>query len=90
MRGWTVRPLEVELQEWLFRLCRRTALHRASFNGKTETAVALVKAGADVNGKDKDGYGFSGRHRDYWLCAPLRSEAFGCWGGEGAGEGRSD
>jgi hypothetical protein len=41
-------------------LCRFTALHRASSNGHTETAIALVKAGADVHGKDDDGYGFSG------------------------------
>ena len=47
---------DVEQQEWLFRLCRRTALHLASYNGKTETAMALVKAGADVDGKANDGY----------------------------------
>ncbi len=41
-------------------LCRRTALHWASKNGKTQTAVALVKAGADVHGKDNNGYGCSG------------------------------
>ncbi len=37
--------------------CRRTALHLASFNGHTETAMALVKAGADVHCKENDGYG---------------------------------
>ncbi len=41
-------------------LCRRTALHLASLNGHTETEMALVKAGADVHGKDNDGYGCSG------------------------------
>jgi ankyrin repeat protein len=54
--GRTVRPLGVELQEWLFGLCRRTALHSASLNGHTETALALVKAGADVHCKTNDGY----------------------------------
>ncbi len=43
-------------------LCRRTALHLASQDGHTETATALVKAGADVRCKDNDGYGFSGQH----------------------------
>jgi ankyrin repeat protein len=33
-------------------LCRRTALHIASSNGHTETAQALVAAGADVHCKD--------------------------------------
>ena len=47
----------VELQEWLFWLCRWTALHFASLNGHTETAMALVKAGADVHCKDNDGCG---------------------------------
>ncbi len=41
-------------------LCRRTPLHSASYNGHTETALALVKAGADVHCKDNKGYGFSG------------------------------
>ena len=41
-------------------LCRRTALHYASLNGHTETAMALVKAGADVHCKANDGCGFSG------------------------------
>ncbi len=54
--GRTVRPLEVELQEWLFWLCRRTALHWASQNGHTETAMALVTAGADVHCKNSNGY----------------------------------
>jgi hypothetical protein len=62
MSGRTVRPVGVELQEWLFRLCRRTALHWASMEGHTETAMALIKAGADVHGKDTNGYGFSGLH----------------------------
>jgi hypothetical protein len=47
----------VELQECLVWLCRRTALHLASLNGHTETALALVEAGADVHCKDNDGYG---------------------------------
>ena len=42
------------------RMCRLTALHWASLNGKTETAMALVKAGADVHCTDNFGYGFSG------------------------------
>ncbi len=58
--GRTVRPLRAELQECLFWLCRWTALHWASLNGHTETAMALVKAGADVHCKDNDGYGCSG------------------------------
>jgi ankyrin repeat protein len=36
--------------------CRQTALHWASNNGHTETAMALAKAGADVHCKDNDGY----------------------------------
>ncbi len=50
----------VELQEWLFWLGRRTALHWASSNGHTETALALVQAGADVHGKNSLGYGSRG------------------------------
>jgi hypothetical protein len=53
----------VELQEWLFWLCRRTAVQDASHNGHTETAMALVKAGADVHSKDNDGCGFRRLHR---------------------------
>jgi hypothetical protein len=49
------------LQEWLVRLCRRMALHSASQNGHTETAMALVKAGADVHCTANDGYGSRGR-----------------------------
>jgi hypothetical protein len=60
--GRTVRPLGVERQEWLLWLCRRTALHFASNNGHTETALALAKAGADVHCKDNEGYGCSGLH----------------------------
>ncbi len=41
-------------------LCRDTALHGASKNGHTETALALVKAGADVHYRNRSGYGFSG------------------------------
>ncbi len=47
----------LELQERRFGLCRRTAVHLASEWGYTQTAVALVKAGADVHCKDNDGYG---------------------------------
>ncbi len=38
-------------------LCRQTALHMASGYGHTETAMALVKANADLGSIDKDGYG---------------------------------
>ncbi len=37
--------------------CRQTALQIASSNGHTETAKALVAAGADVHRQDDDGYG---------------------------------
>ncbi len=50
----------VELQEWLLRPCRDTALHNASCNGHTETAMALVRAGADVHCKANEGCGPSG------------------------------
>ena len=36
---------------------RRTALHLASYYGHTETAKALVAAGADVHRRNNDGYG---------------------------------
>jgi hypothetical protein len=39
------------------RLCSLTALHYASLFGRTETALALVKAGADMHCKDRAGYG---------------------------------
>ena len=54
MSGRTVRPLGAKLQECLFWLCRRTALHLASEKGHTETAMALAKAGADVQCEDND------------------------------------
>ena len=38
-------------------LCRRTALHLASAEGHTATALALAKAGADVQCEDNGGYG---------------------------------
>ncbi len=60
--GRTVRPLGVELQECLFWLCRMTALHWAALHGHTETAMALVKAGADMHCKNNEGYGSSGLH----------------------------
>ena len=37
-------------------VCSRTALHSASSSGHTETAMALIEAGADVHCKDNDGY----------------------------------
>ncbi len=37
----------LELQEWLFLLCRLTALHFASYNGFIKSAVALLVGGAD-------------------------------------------
>jgi hypothetical protein len=39
------------------RLCSWTALHYASKTGRTETAMGLLKAGADVHCKDNAGYG---------------------------------
>jgi hypothetical protein len=56
--GPTVRPRGVGLQVCLFGLCRRTALHWASQNGKTQTAVALFLADADALCPSKDGYDF--------------------------------
>jgi hypothetical protein len=38
-------------------LCRQMALHWASLEGHKVTAMALVKAGADVHWKDNSGYG---------------------------------
>jgi hypothetical protein len=58
--GRPVRPVGVELKECLFWLCRNTALHRASENGHTETAMALVTAGADVHCTTNRSYGLSG------------------------------
>ncbi len=91
--GRTVRPLGVELRECRFWLCRRTALHFALNNDHTETALALalVKAGADVHCKAKNGCGFSGcilvllvspmrggrAVRSGWSCS---SAFFGCAG----------
>jgi hypothetical protein len=82
---WTVRPLGAELQECMFSLCRFTALHYASSNGHTETALALVKAGADVHFKSNDGYGFSRQHPRVvgWLQCGTDSPS--AWGGA-AGE----
>ena len=73
--GRPVGRLGLELQEWLAWLCRRTALHLASDNGHTETAMALVKAGADVHCKNTDGCGSA---------LGLRPRVAGmsqCWGG---------
>jgi hypothetical protein len=52
-------------------LCRWTALHWASQNGHTETAMALVAAGADVHCKTDTGYG-AGR----CIAGPLVSVSF--------------
>jgi hypothetical protein len=56
---WGGRPVDsgLGLQEWLFWLCRWTVLHYASQNGHAETAMALVRAGADVHCTENDGYG---------------------------------
>ncbi len=48
-------------------LCRDAALHLASDQGHTQTALALVEAGADVHCKDKDGYGLW-LARDHHAC----------------------
>ncbi len=52
--------------------CRRTALQLASHNGHTETAKALVAAGADVHCNDNDGYGagrcMAGQFASVLLC----------------------
>ncbi len=60
MRGGRSVQSGAELQECLIWLCRLTALHYASVNGHTRTAIALVKAGADVHCQDNDGYGVRG------------------------------
>jgi hypothetical protein len=83
--GRTVRPLGTELQECLGSPCSSTALHRASQNGHTETAMALVKAGADVHGKDDDGYGFSGLHSHVVVSQQCRGGLVRPRGGEAAG-----
>ncbi len=43
-------------------LCRWAALHLASQEGQTETAKALVAAGADVHCEDNFGYGAGAVH----------------------------
>jgi hypothetical protein len=60
VRGGRSVHLGAALKECLFGLCRWTALHLASLNGHTETAMALVRAGADVHCKANDGYGSRG------------------------------
>ncbi len=50
---------------------RWTALHRASWNGHTETAMALVKAGADVNCKDNVGCGSRAASLCRWFATGL-------------------
>jgi hypothetical protein len=39
--------------------CRRTALHRASSNGHTESVKALLEKGAAVNAANQDECAFS-------------------------------
>ncbi len=51
---------------------RWTALHRASLNGRTQTAMALVKAGADVNCKDNVGSGSRAASLCRWFATVLR------------------
>ncbi len=68
-------------------MCRRTALHFASEWGHTETAMALVKAGADVHCKANDGHGSRAASG---LLAPVESDDSGlgfkgAWGGGGGG-----
>jgi hypothetical protein len=50
-------------------LCRFTALHYALNNGHTETAMGLVKAGADVHCKDNDGYSSRAESSCPWVAA---------------------
>ncbi len=70
MRGGRSVDLAWSCKECLFWLCRWTALHLASQQGHTETAMALVTAGADVHCKANNGYGFSGLHpRVGWFLA---------------------
>jgi hypothetical protein len=80
-RAWLCRllarhGLRHELCAWL---CRWTALHYASRNGHTETAKALLAAGADVRCETEKGYG-AGR------CRALRFASGAFADGEG-GEG---
>ncbi len=45
------------VQRWVCWRCRWTALHVASGKGHSETAKALVAAGADVHCKENNGCG---------------------------------
>jgi hypothetical protein len=67
----------MELQESLCLLRRRTALHDASQNGHTETAMALVKAGADMRCKDSDGYCLTLGAASSCRCVPRSAGAAG-------------
>ncbi len=61
---------------------RRTALHLASEKGQTETAMALVAAGADVHSKRNDGCGQARRIAWPWTCdcsRLLRGEGAFCF-----------
>jgi hypothetical protein len=71
----------VELQEWLFRLCRKKALHWASQNGHTETAMALVEAGADVHCNGTERVRVLGLFRGFGECAPQWREGLGARAG---------
>ncbi len=57
-------------------LCSYTPLHQASFSGHTETAMALMAAGANVHGEDESGYG-----RDVALRGSWRGPSADCAGG---------
>jgi hypothetical protein len=61
--------------------CRWTALHWASLKGHTETAMALLAAGADVHCQTEKGYG-AGRCIGQFASRPL---AEGAGGGGGFG-----
>ncbi len=84
--SWLALPLRVRMGRWqgcptdafslmAFRkrvcwLRSNTALHLASTFGSTETALALVEAGADVHGQNNDGYGV-------WLARTPHARAYG-------------
>jgi hypothetical protein len=66
------------VKRWVCRLCRSTALQVASQNGYTETAKALVAAGADVHCKILNGCGLrpafvlQWRETSFWLAVEGR------------------
>ncbi len=71
-RSFPVQPLDGCDGRVCWR-CRLTALHFASMNGHTETAKALVAAGADVHCTNTEGYGqrttfvLQWRAASFWL-----------------------